>query len=535
MLKNSSLLKMWLIFLVVLSTCSAFSIELYAQSSSLSNFGFEKVQPKANSTQNSNSNTTNSTRLLPSANRVPINGNASSPLLERDINPQSRGAPLIDQNYLEQSIPEAISSAIVRQQVPASLATSVARYSLGDILRHTVGQHPSIVKARADYERTLSNSKVVRGDILPEIELFYTHNFSRPLGTYNESNRSNEREAQYGSRLRQNLNFGVYGYKLSASLRKADAERERFFDVQDQIALEAALSYVQTFRFYNKYQIGVDYINLLIRLDVKVRARNNAGYTNALEEKKLNVLRQRILAENEFNRRQYETALVFLSNVSNIPNLSVRTLKDFNFRIPTFAFSEAQIIERASNTNRGLLAANSSVEASENELSEAKASLGPSFDLDWEYFEQNYVDKEVNFNNRDVDTAVRFNVKYILWSGNKKINQIKAKQWELESNVAQFEILHLQLRNQIQSAYTGYTVALSELRHSEKARKEATELLRLQEQDFSLGVSTSLLDLINTTSEWYRSSGQEIDAYFEILNRYLQIKRLIGEILDNNI
>ena len=516
---------------IILATASLYALccsSLFAQGD-LSKYGFQLAIEKP-----SQEYIQSSQQLFPISNTIqPTGDSVSGSLVERKLS-GGNSIPVIDQNYINENVVEPINSDIVRKQQPAALATSVSRYSLGDMLRQTIGQHPIIAKARADYERSMSNSRIAKGEVYPEITVQGSYNFKDSLGLKpNESNPANEVKYNGELKISQSLNFGRHGFKVRSAEKEADGARERFFDTQDQVALEAALAYVQIFRYYNKYKIGIDYINLLVRIDTKVRARSSAGYTNALEEKKLNVLRQRILAENEFNRRQYETALVYLSNVSAIPNLNVRMLKDFNFRIPTFAFSESQIIERAGRTNRGVIAASYRVEAAEKSLSEAKSKLAPTFDLEANVNRQEYfIQRAIS---GPIDNSVKINFKYSIWAGNKKLNDIRAKEWNMNSEIANLQVIKLQLKNQIQSAYTGYTVSLSELRHSENARKKAMELLRLQEQDFSLGTGSTLLDLINTTTEWHLSSMSEIDAYFEILSRYLQIKRFIGEILDNNI
>ena len=483
---------------------------------------------------------------LGTTDRAPSNQTQLAQIRERTIiqepRTQSRSStvyPTIDDNVnrvQSQSVtPQSQPQTISRPQINNNeQVLNVAHYSLNDILRQTISFHPNVARTLASYQRALAQTSVVRSQWQPQVSLFATHNFKNELGLpLNESNPSNETKNNYGLRAVQSLNYRGIVLDLKASKSNAEASKERYFDAQDQIALEAALSYVQIFRFYNRYEIGLDYVNLLTRISQKVSARSGSGLTNALEDKKVAVIETRISAENEFNRRQFETAQLFLSNITGITNLNVRALKDFNFRIPSLTLQEQQIIDRALETNRSLLAAKRDVERAENNWKKEKSTRYPEFDLDADITWQDYTDRARNGTFQD--GSVRINMNYDLWTGRAKSNRIKSSRWELEESVNQYKNLELQITNEIQSAYTGFNVALSEYKHAEEARKKSIELLRLQEQDFSRGTSTSLLDLINTTQEWFTSATQSIDAYYEMMSRYLQIKRFIGEILDNNI
>ena len=420
------------------------------------------------------------------------------------------------------------------RQAPQNNNISVARYSLSDIIRETVNYHPSVARSYASYERARSLAKAASGQWQPQVSLFGSHNFKNDFSLpANESNPGNETKNSYGLRVNQNLNYQNLKLTQKGARSEQEASKERLFESQDQIGVEAALSYVQIFRFYNRFEIGVDYLNLLSRIEGKVKARTKSGLTNALETKKVAVIEARVIAENEFNRRQYEIAQIFLSNISGIENLNIRALLDFNFRIPSLALSEEKLVEKAISTNRGLTAAKKDIEIAELEWRKEKLSRYPTFDLDADLTYQDYTDasREGTFR----DGSVRINMNYDIWTGRTKANKIASSRWELEEDINQYEVIKLQVINQVQESYTGFNVAISEYKHAEEARKKAIELLRLQEQDFSKGSTTSLLDLINTTQDWYRSASEEIDAYYELMSRYIQIKRYTGEILDNNI
>ncbi len=470
-----------------------------------------------------------------SSNPAPI-----TQIRERNIAQPQNNYPIIDasqgsgEGSSDSQSNQPVQSANVGGRQLAQNNIRVARYSLSDIIRETVNFHPNVARSYASYERARAEAKAARGQWQPRLSLNATQNLKNAFNLPpNESNPVNESETSYGLRLTQNLNYRNLQLTQQAANRTTDARKEELFESQDQIGLEAGLSYVQIFRFYNRFEIGIDYINLLSRIKDKVSARSQSGLTSLLETKKVAVIEARIEAENEFNRRQFEIAQIFLSNISGIDSLNIRALQDFNFRIPSLALTEEKIIEKALINNRSLTAAKKEIEIVEIEWKREKAGKYPALDLDADLTYQTFVDPTRDGTFRD--GSIRINFNYDIWDGRIKANEIASSRWKVEESINQYETLKLQLVNQIQEAYAGFNVALSEYNHSVDARKKAIELLRLQEQDFSRGASTSLLDLINTTQDWYQSASEEIDAYYELMSRYLQIKRFSGEILDNNI
>ncbi len=386
---------------------------------------------------------------------------------------------------------------------PELRAAAASRAAVAEELRQSEALYGPSVSLGASYTRNRDESK---GGFFSSPPIYYTN-----------------------KGISLNLSQAIYRKDLlsqkaqsEARLRQAEAQ---FAAAEQALALKAAERYFNVLAAQDNLEFALAEKEAISRQLEQTKQRFEVGLIAITDVHESQAAHDMAVAAEISAQNNLAMAHEALREVTGHITADVAPLSERIELISPEPADVEQWIERALESNLGIVAARAGVEAAHQQLELARAGRSPNLDL---VASHNYADTGGLFGDRTSNsTVVGLQLSLPLYQGGGISARIRQARHGLEQAREELEKSRRQVQRATSDAYLTVLATISQVKALEQAVVSSTSALEATEAGYEVGTRTTV-DVLNVRRNLYRAQRDYARARYDYILSTLRLKQAAG-------
>jgi len=365
-------------------------------------------------------------------------------------------------------------------------------YGLADLQQMALGNRDIIKKYYLNLEKSVKSEKIARSGYYPSLDISYTANSLDESTTYENK----ENSSGYAA-ITWNLFDGFADkYNVDSTGQLREAEEYKLKGIKQDINLNIALRYIDTFNRKAKLSVDEDQFNLLEKLYKDAENRYQVGLID-----KNSLLKFKVdLDDANITLKRSKADLAKSLNFLNREIGAHVALKELSFSefdtIPVAGSAEKYEADMLANRSE-IKVLEKRVEAAKMKVKVEQASYYPQVDVTTSYLAYSD-DYRVTGDNSDDEMRAQLVLSLNLFDGFATKNNVDIANIDVQSIQYDLEELKNDMRTELANQYLDYEVSVENTKVAKESIKQAQENLRATSLKYKEGLQreSDLLDAI---------------------------------------
>ena len=408
--------------------------------------------------------------------------------------------------------------------VALALSASTQAQTLTEAVDLTIANNPNLKAKFFNSENAENLADAAYSAYLPSVDV------STSIGQEYIKNTNDDKSSETAKRMSVTARQLIWDgsntiYNIKRTGQEADAANNRYEDDVNETVYSVVQVYLDVLRFTEIFKLSDENLQKHNELYISVKRRSDTGLssTSDLYQAELRLAsaqNDKLTATNNLKDAQVR----FMRLVGEQPIDLIEPEFDENFLPDTLE----EALYSAINSNKALISSNASINAARYEHKQSMSSYYPTFTVEASH---SYQEDAAGNLGDSKESSVMLNMRWNLFNGGGDMNRAEAAASSLREAQSLRDENYQAIVEDVETTWNAIEISQNQHEIMLSIVENANKTASSYERQYQLNRRT-LLDLLNTQSELYRSQTNSLDAKYKVMVSKYRMTRIADGILE---